>query len=113
VDRAVFKTERGVGHGYMITVIVLPDRVPASRAVSSWGVVFAPARIPRGCGLGHLPQQFAPMINALKRLGGLQPGALRNRSSPPGYGAAADSARSSRATPPIEDRIAALEGGRR
>ena len=47
VDRTVFRTERGTGPGYFITVMVLPDRVRRA-GVDHRRVVLAAARIPRG-----------------------------------------------------------------
>ena len=46
VDRAVFRSERGTGPGYFITVHGLRDRVRAPR-VDHRRLVLAPARVPR------------------------------------------------------------------
>ena len=51
VDRAVFRSERGVGPGYYITVFVLRDRVRGPR-LDHRRVVLAPARVPRRSRLG-------------------------------------------------------------
>ena len=54
VDKAVFRSERGTGPGYFITVIVCADRVRHPR-VDDRRVVLAPARVPRRRGLGAVP----------------------------------------------------------
>jgi heat shock protein HtpX len=74
VDRAVFRTERGTGPGYFITVIVcqIVFGILASMIVawfSRWREFRADAGSARLLG----PQ---PMIHALKRLGGLEAGGL-------------------------------------
>jgi heat shock protein HtpX len=108
VDRAVFRTERGFGPGYFITVIVcqIVFGLLASIIVA-WFSRQREFRADRGSAdyLGT-PQ---PMINALKRLGGIEPGPLPESikalgiSDRPGWMALFST------HPPIEQRIAALQ----
>jgi heat shock protein HtpX len=111
VDRAVFRTERGVGPGFYITVIVcqILFGILAS-AIVAWFSRYREFRADRGsANLLGTPQ---PMIAALKRLGGLDTGempdtvkafAIENRSRLGNLFAT---------HPPIEERIAALQSGR-
>jgi heat shock protein HtpX len=110
VDRAVFRTERGVGPGFYITVIVcqIVFGILAS-AVVAWFSRYREFRADRGsANLLGTPQ---PMIAALRRLGGLDTDgmpdqvkafAIQNRSR---LGALFAT------HPPIEERIAALQAG--
>jgi heat shock protein HtpX len=110
VDRAVFRTERGIGPGFYITVIVcqIIFGILAS-AVVAWFSRYREFRADRGsANLLGTPQ---PMIAALRRLGGLDTGempdavkafAIQNRSR---LGALFAT------HPPIEERIAALQAG--
>jgi heat shock protein HtpX len=109
VDRTVFRTERGVGPGFYITVIVsqIVFGILASLIVA-WFSRRREFRADAGsAGLLGTPQ---PMIGALMRLGGMQPGALPQSlatagvAGSPGWGALFAS------HPPIEQRIAALQG---
>lgn len=107
VDRAVFRSERGTGPGYYITVFVL-EMVFAVLAsiVVAWFSRRREFRADRGSAeyLGS-PQ---PMQRALARLGGIEPGALPEAmrafgiTDRPGWMALFSS------HPPIEQRIAAL-----
>src|SRR5688572_31847238 len=75
VDRVVFKTERGIGPGYYITVIVceIVFAILASIIVA-W---FSRQREFRAdAGSATYMNNPRPMIGALRRLGGLEPGAL-------------------------------------
>ena len=109
VDRVILKNERGEGIGFFITVMAsqLVLGIFASMIVA-W---FSRRREFRAdaasAGLLGSPQ---PMVNALSRLGGLQPGALPQAmqasgisGSPGGWGALFHT------HPPIEERIAALQ----
>ena len=107
VDKAVFKSERGTGPGYYITVIVcqIVFSVLASIIVA-W---FSRQREFRAdAGSAQLLGSSQPMINALGRLGGLDPGALPQSiatsgiSDKPGFMALFST------HPPMEERIAAL-----
>ena len=108
VDRAVFKTERGTGPGYYVTVIVcqIVFSVLASLIVA-W---FSRHREFRAdAGSAHLLGSSRPMINALARLGGLVPGELPKSiatsgiTDKPGFMALFAS------HPPMEERFAALQ----
>jgi heat shock protein HtpX len=108
VDKAVFNNERGTGPGYFITVIVcqILFGLVASMIVA-W---FSRRREFRAdaasAGLLGSP---APMVGALKRLGGIEPTALPESikalgiNDKPGFMALFST------HPPIEQRIAALQ----
>jgi len=109
VDKAVFRTERGVGPGYFVTVVVceIVFGILASIIVA-W---FSRQREFRAdAGAAHYVGTPRPMIAALRRLGGLEPGELPKAFQAsgifdrPGFMALFSS------HPPIEARIAALEG---
>ena len=108
VDKVIFKTERGVGMGYYITVIVceIAFGVLASIIVA-WFSRRREFRADAGsAGLLGTPN---PMVAALARLAGLQPGELPKSfkasgiSDKPGFMALFST------HPPIEERIAALQ----
>jgi len=108
VDRVVFKTERGVGPGFYITAIVCQIALGIlATMIVMWFSRQREFRADRGSAeyLGS-PR---PMIEALARLGGLQPGALPEAmramgiADRPGWMALFSS------HPPIERRIAALK----
>ena len=108
VDRTVFRTERGVGPGYYIVVVVceIVFGVLASIIVA-WFSRQREFRADAGsAGFLGTPR---PMVSALRRLGGLEPGELPKAfqssgiSDRPGFMALFST------HPPIEARIAALE----
>jgi heat shock protein HtpX len=108
VDRVVFRTERGFGPGYLITVIVCQIVFGLlAQIVVAWFSRRREFRADRGSAeyLGA-PR---PMINALARLGGMEPGALPESvkamgiNDRPGWMALFST------HPPIEQRIAALQ----
>jgi heat shock protein HtpX len=109
VDRVVFRTERGFGPGYLITVIVcqIVFGVLASIIVA-WFSRQREFRADRGS--AEYLGASRPMINALARLGGMEPGALPQSikamgiNDRPGWMALFST------HPPIEQRIAALQG---
>ena len=109
VDKTVFRTERGVGPGFYITVMVsqLVFGIFASMIV----MYFSRRREFRAdagsAGLLGTPQ---PMIGALTRLGNMQPGALPKALSAFGVNGAPGWASLFASHPPIEARIAALQG---
>ncbi len=109
VDKAVFKTERGVGPGFYVTVMVcqILFGILASLIVA-WFSRYREFRADAGsAGLLGTPQ---PMIAALQRLGGLESGALPD--SVKAFGINSDSRlfHLFATHPPIEVRIAALQG---
>jgi heat shock protein HtpX len=108
VDKAVFRTERGVGPGYMVTVFVceIVFGILAS-VIVAW---FSRQREFRAdAGAAHYLGSPRPMVSALQRLGGIEPGELPKAfqssgiSDRPGFMALFST------HPPIEARIAALE----
>jgi heat shock protein HtpX len=112
VDKTVFRTERGVGLGYTVTVIVCQILFGIVAAmIVAW---FSRQREFRAdaasARLLHTPR---PMIAALRRLGGMEPGHLPQALQ--AFGIAEGESRflalfSSH--PPIAVRIAALESAR-
>ena len=108
VDRVILKNERDVGIGYYVTVFAceIMFSVLASIIVA-W---FSRQREFRAdAGSANLLGNGQPMINALARLGGLQPGALPQAvasagiTNVPGFMALFST------HPPVEQRIAALQ----
>ncbi len=109
VDKIIFRTERGVGMGFYITVFVceIVFGILASMIVA-W---FSRQREFRAdAASAQLLGTPRPMINALARLGGLEPGAL-----PPAIQTAGITNKPSgifalfSTHPPFEQRIAALQ----
>ena len=108
VDKAIFKSERGVGMGYYITVMVcqILFGILASMIVA-W---FSRQREFRAdAGSARYLGSPTPMMHALQRLGGLEPGAL-----PPAFQSSGISNKPGimalfSTHPPIEERIAALQ----
>ena len=108
VDRAVFKTERGIGPGYYVTVIVcqIVFGVLASLIVA-W---FSRQREFRAdAGSASLLGSGRPMVNALARLGGLAPGALPQSIATSGITSSPGIMALFATHPPLEARIAALQ----
>src|SRR6059058_3378103 len=109
VDKTVFRTERGVGPGFYITMIVsqIVFGVLAS-AIVAWFSRYREFRADRGsANLLGTPQ---PMIAALSRLGGLQTGGLPDSVKTFGISSESGLAQIFATHPPIEARIAALQG---
>jgi heat shock protein HtpX len=111
VDRTVFRTERGTGPGYFITVMVcqVVFGILASMIVA-W---FSRQREFRAdAGSADYLGSPLPMVNALQRLGGLAPGELPKAMS--GFGITDKGGIMARFSPhpPIEERSAALQGRR-
>jgi heat shock protein HtpX len=110
VDKVILKNDReGVGIGYYVTTIVMDIALGLVAAVIvAW---FSRQREYRAdAGAAQLMGRKQPMINALARLGGLEPGALPQTvqnmgisSKPNGLMALFSS------HPPIEDRIRVLQ----
>jgi len=108
VDKAVFRTERGVGPGFYITMIVsqIVFGILASMIVA-WFSRYREFRADRGSAtLLGTPQ---PMIAALRRLGGLQTGGLPDSVKAFGISSESGIAQLFATHPPIEARIAALQ----
>ena len=111
VDRAIFRTERGVGPGFYITVIVcqILFGILASLIVA-W---FSRRREFRAdAGSAQLLGTPNPMVAALKRLGGLETGGLPESVKTLGINSNAGLFHLFATHPPIEVRIAALQGQR-
>jgi heat shock protein HtpX len=112
VDRVILKNQSdGPGIGYWVTVIVMDIVLGFLAAIIvAW---FSRQREFRAdAGAAALMGNRQPMINALSRLGGLQPGELPSQvkamgisGKPSGYMALFSS------HPPIEERIRALQAG--
>jgi heat shock protein HtpX len=108
IDRAVFRTERGIGPGFYITVIVcqIVFGILASLIVA-WFSRWREFRADAGsAGLLGTPQ---PMIAALARLGGLQTGGLPESVKAFGIDSRSGLFHLFATHPPIEQRIAALQ----
>jgi len=109
VDKAIFRTERGVGPGFFVASIVsqIVLGVLASMIVA-W---FSRQREFRAdAASAELLGSPQPMMHALARLGGLEPGALPESmraagitDRPSGFAALFST------HPPVEERIAALQ----
>jgi len=109
VDRTVFRTERGVGPGFYITMVVceIVFGVLASLIVA-W---FSRQREFRAdAGSAKLLGSPQPMVAALARLGGLQSGTLPQSMKAFGISDHAGVMALFATHPPIEKRIAALQG---
>ncbi len=112
VDKVVFKTERGVGPGFMITVIVCEIVFGiAASIVVAW---FSRQREFRAdAGSSAMMGSPRSMIAALRRLGGQEPGALPQSLQAFGIAEGHSKFLALFAShPPIPERIAALEGRR-
>ena len=111
VDKAVFRTERGNGPGYFITVMVAQIVLGIlASIIVAW---FSRRREFRAdAGSAKFLGSPSPMMNALRRLGGVEAGALPQSMS--GFGITdKGGVMSLFAThPPIEERIAALQNAR-
>ena len=111
VDRAFFRTERGVGPGYMITVIV--SQIVFGIVASLIVMWFSRQREFRAdAASASLLGSPRPMIAALRRLGGIEPGALPQSFQAHGIAEGSKFLGLFSSHPPIEERIAALEGRR-
>ena len=107
VDRTVFRTERGTGPGYFITVMVcqVVFGILASLIVA-WFSRYREFRADAGSARLLGPQ---PMVNALRRLGGLAPGQLPQALQASGITGGGGFMALFASHPPIEQRIAALQ----
>jgi heat shock protein HtpX len=111
VDKAIFRTERGTGPGYFITVMVC--QIVFSVLASIIVAYFSRRREFRAdSGAASFLGNPQPMINALKRLGGVEPGELPKAMNGFGIADKAGIMALFSTHPPLEERIAALQGGR-
>ncbi len=109
VDRVILKNERGEGIGFFVTVMVsqLVLGLFASMIVAWFSRHREFRADAASASLLGSPQ---PMVQALSRLGGLQPGALPQAMQASGIGGSPGGWGALFAThPPIEQRIAALQ----
>jgi heat shock protein HtpX len=108
VDKAIFRTERGVGPGFYITVIVaqIVFGILASMIVA-WFSRYREFRADRGS--ADLLGSPRPMIAALGRLGQIQSGGLPDSVKAFGINSESGIGRLFATHPPIQDRIAALQ----
>jgi heat shock protein HtpX len=110
VDRVILKNDRGQGIGFFVTVMVsqLVLGVFASMIVAWFSRHREFRADAASAGLLGSPQ---PMVSALTRLGGLQPGELPKAMAASGISDTPSSWGALFAThPPLEQRIAALQG---
>jgi len=107
VDRTIFRTERGTGPGYFITVIVAQILLGIlASMIVAW---FSRRREFRAdAGSAKYLGTPSPMVNALRRLGGLEPGELPKAMSGFGITDKGGVMALFSTHPPIEERIAAL-----
>jgi heat shock protein HtpX len=109
VDKAVFRSERGIGPGYYITAFA--SQIVFGILASMIVMWFSRQREFRAdAGSARLLGTPQPMIGALVRLGGMQPGALPQSIATAGVNGAPGWAALFSSHPPIEERIAALQG---
>jgi heat shock protein HtpX len=110
VDKAVFKTERGIGPGFYITMIVCQIVFGiAASAIVAWFSRYREFRADRGS--ADLLGTSRPMIAALARLGQMQSGGLPDSVKAFGINSNSGLAQIFATHPPIEARIAALQAG--
>ena len=108
VDKTVFRTERGIGPGYYITVFV--SQIVFGYLALIIVMWFSRQREFRAdSGSARLLGTPQPMIGALMRLGGMQPGALPQSIATAGVNGAPGWASLFSSHPPIEERIRALQ----
>jgi heat shock protein HtpX len=112
VDKAVFRTERGIGPGYYITVMV--SQIVFGMLASIIVMWFSRQREFRAdaasARLLHTPR---PMISALRRLGAMEPGHLPQTLQAFGIAEGENKFLALFSShPPIPERIAALEAPR-
>ena len=109
IDRAILKNERGPGPGYFVSVLVL--QVVFGFLASMIVAWFSRHREFRAdAGSAQYLGTPSPMVNALRRLGGVEPGVLPQAMK--AFGITDKNAFMALFSthPPIEERIAALRG---
>jgi len=108
VDRILLKNERGYGIGYFVAVTI--SQIVLGVLASIIVAWFSRQREFRAdAASATLLGSPQPMVNALARLGGLQPGALPASFKASGINNAAGWMSLLSSHPPIEQRIAALQ----
>jgi len=108
VDKTVFRTERGVGMGYYITVMVC--EIVFGILASTIVMAFSRRREFRAdAASARLLGSPQPMVNALVRLGGLEAGELPKSIATSGINSKAGLMALFSSHPPIEERIRALQ----
>ena len=112
VDRVILKNDRGQGIGYFVTVIA--SQIVLGLFASMIVAWFSRQREYRAdAASAHLLGSPQPMVQALARLGGLQPGALPQNLSTLGISPSPGTWGALFSThPPFEQRIAALQSPR-
>lgn len=114
VDQALRKDDSessGPGIGYMLTVIVM--EITLGILASIIVMYFSRQREFRAdSGAAHLMGNRQPMISALRRLGGLESGALPSQMAASGISGKGGVMALFTSHPPIEERIAALQSNR-
>jgi len=109
VDRVILKNDRSAGIGFVVTVIV--SQIVLGLLASIVVAWFSRQREFRAdAASADLLGSSRPMINALARLGGLQPGALPAAFQSSGISNVSGWMALISTHPPIEQRIAALQG---
>jgi heat shock protein HtpX len=111
VDKAIFRTERGIGPGFYVTVIVcqIVFGILASLIVA-WFSRYREFRADAGS--AHLLGTPQPMIGALQRLGAIETGGLPDSVKTLGINSRSGMFQLFATHPPIEERIAALQNPR-
>lgn len=109
IDRVVLKNDReGTGIGYMVTVFVLDMLLGVvAHMIVAWFSRYREFRADAGS--AELMGNSRPMVNALARLGGLQPGELPANMKAMGISDSAGFAALFSTHPPMEARIRALQ----
>lgn len=108
VDKVIFKTERGVGIGYTITVIICQIVFGIVAAIIV--AYFSRQREFRADrGAAQLMGNPQPMIAALSRLGGVEPGELPKSLAAAGINDRAGFMALFSSHPPIDERIKVLQ----
>ena len=108
VDKMVFRTERGFGMGYYITVMV--SQIVLGILASTIVMWFSRRREFRAdAASASLLGSPQPMVNALARLGGLEAGELPQSIATSGINSRSGLMALFSSHPPIEERIRALQ----
>ncbi len=111
VDKAIFKTERGVGPGFFIASLI--SQIVLGILASMIVAWFSRQREFRAdAGSAQLMGSPQPMMAALARLGGKETAALPESFKASGIASGGGMSALFATHPPIEERIAALQGKR-